>query len=71
MWVKDKYRVISRSLASLREALGREPTSKELADRVLVDTDSKVGEGQGGRGVRSGFLVCVDLRLWRLTCNSL
>lgn len=45
MWVKDKYRVISRSLASLREALGREPTSKELADQVLVDTDSKVGEG--------------------------
>lgn len=44
LWVKNKYRVVSRSLPHLRESLGREPTATELSDQVLIDTDSKVRE---------------------------
>ncbi|CAN0038179.1 unnamed protein product [Scytosiphon promiscuus] len=42
MWIKNQYNTVIRSLPKLRETLGREPTSKELAAQVEIDTNSKV-----------------------------
>ncbi|CAN0281743.1 unnamed protein product, partial [Hapterophycus canaliculatus] len=42
MWVKNQYNTVIRSIPKLRESLGREPTSKELAAQVEIDTSSRV-----------------------------
>ena len=42
MWVKDKYKVVAKSIPALRKSLGRDPTAEELAEQVFIDTDSKV-----------------------------
>lgn len=43
MWIKNQYNTVIRSIPKLREALGRDPTPKELAAQVEIDTKSKVG----------------------------
>ena len=45
MLVKDKYKIVARSVPGLRKTLGRDPTAEELADQVFIDTDSKVRFG--------------------------
>lgn len=43
-WVVNCHNVMSKSSRDLREELGREPTPEEIAEQLVIDTDSKASQ---------------------------